>query len=115
MSEHTPGPWTCRKANSGEERWWVEADYKGEGPWYLAECAARPGENEANARLIAAAPELLEAALTQSELVAHNRSCQTCGDRGMSFSRPEPCAKSVALAKLAEKRRADAIAKAEGR
>lgn len=61
MSKHTPGPWTFRRARSGEHRWWIEGPGGDEKPWYIAETAGRGQENEANARLIAAAPELLAA------------------------------------------------------
>lgn len=60
MSKHTPGPWSIQRQNpsptTGE---WMVA---GKSPGYLAEvrdCGSGPVE--ANARLIAAAPDLLEA------------------------------------------------------
>ena len=53
---HTPGPWTLH-VGSGREAY-IEAM---EGDVLIAEC--HDGEAEANARLIAAAPELLEALL----------------------------------------------------
>ena len=67
MSKHTPGPWTMSRPMGtghleGREPWfWVSADRT-----LHLQVAACPdgyvaGENEANARLIAAAPELLEA------------------------------------------------------
>ncbi|MFN3836740.1 MAG: hypothetical protein ACK4MI_03410 [Brevundimonas sp.] len=70
---HTPGPW--RIDVSGSEDWSV--DYDGPSSTYMTICGARPQpvcfavepsaydndeEIEANARLIAAAPELLAAA-----------------------------------------------------
>lgn len=59
---HTPGPWSC-------ERIWdtpasrIHARVDGGVPIALAEAFTMraPGEKEANARLIAAAPDLLEA------------------------------------------------------
>ena len=67
MSKHTPGPWTMSRPMGtghleGREPWfWVSADRT-----LHLQVAACPdgyvaGENEANARLIAAAPDLLEA------------------------------------------------------
>lgn len=60
MSNHTPGPWRIERQNpsptTGE---WMIA---GSAPGYLAEirdCGS--GDPSANARLIAAAPDLLEA------------------------------------------------------
>ena len=67
MSKHTPGPWTMsRPMGTGH--------LEGREPWFRVsadrtlhlQVAACPdgyvaGENEANARLIAAAPDLLEA------------------------------------------------------
>lgn len=57
MSKHTPGPWVTSPEPNGKE-WVVDA-----GPWGICICADAPGlgSAEANARLIAAAPELLEA------------------------------------------------------
>lgn len=53
MSAHTPGPWTARK-HTDTKGWTVSAGNS------IASVKPRP-EAEANARLIAAAPELLEA------------------------------------------------------
>lgn len=55
MSEHTPGPW---HVHWGDKVWsGTEDDRK-----FIAEAwGEEPGESEANARLIAAAPSLLEA------------------------------------------------------
>lgn len=63
--QHTPGPWLVRVERAAMEtssaRYFVDA-----GKWVLAETKALPPrlteEAEANARLIAAAPDLLEAA-----------------------------------------------------
>ena len=51
MSKHTPGPWEAREHSDGSH-WFVDWD----GGW-----TAGDELSEANARLIAAAPELLEA------------------------------------------------------
>lgn len=55
MSTHTPGPWTVWSINPGSLAYWGLR-----GPTGLAPTLAGP-EGEANARLMAAAPELLEA------------------------------------------------------
>lgn len=64
MSAHTPGPWKALKATvRGETTEWFVTDDDDEGVAVIASCVTdKTGEpSEANARLIAAAPELLEA------------------------------------------------------
>ena len=65
MSKFTPGPWVAEKNKS----YWFVAPETGAGdgkPFQVADvCSSEPGHRdgwlqEANARLIAAAPELLE-------------------------------------------------------
>lgn len=51
-SKHTPGPWAAQK---GRTTWHVGTESRGVASIY------NYGEEEANARLIAAAPELLSA------------------------------------------------------
>lgn len=66
MSKHTPGPWNIRRAQfpvDGEYDYAIYSDVDR----VLAEVFGRAGQNifppaEANARLIAAAPDLLAAA-----------------------------------------------------
>jgi len=66
-TEHTPGPWKYEKWDSlaGEkhDRFIISVDYK--HPFldkvYIAEIGSLIIEKEANSKLIAAAPELLEA------------------------------------------------------
>jgi hypothetical protein len=58
MSQHTPGPWTLRKGRGVSVPWAIE----GEG-LTLAEVywsTHMDGDADANARLIAAAPEMRE-------------------------------------------------------
>ena len=57
MNKHTPGPWVTTPEPNGKE-WGVDA-----GPWGICICADAPGKGTAedNARLIAAAPDLLDA------------------------------------------------------
>lgn len=58
MSKHTPDKWTCAPDESENGEWDVKS-----GQWFVAVCCTNPGDGdtEANAHLIAAAPELLEA------------------------------------------------------
>ncbi len=57
MSKHTPGPWFCE---NGDNRWTIWDD---EGMACICDVHAgiEPDPSEANARLIAAAPDLLAA------------------------------------------------------
>jgi hypothetical protein len=64
MSKHTPGPWAVTKkqptvvVNEGGNRWVARAFIgNGKSPRFHND----PDEAEANARLIAAAPDLLDA------------------------------------------------------
>ena len=60
MNKHTPGPWTWTRSNEpGEVITWTL-----DGPRVLCrwwEGIGKPGSHDADARLIAAAPELLAA------------------------------------------------------
>ena len=91
---HTPGPWDISNTALTEGEFWIYAD--GE---YIASVDARAEEAEANAYLIAAAPELVNACLA----AYHQERC-LCEE----LERPEPgdCLSCV-LSK--------AIAEAEGR
>jgi len=65
-TKHTPGPWKVEKSSDGEL--WIEGYGKDkclwgvlEGPWKEIQDHVMPfTEREANAQLIAAAPDLLE-------------------------------------------------------
>ena len=57
-TKHTPGPWTYAIGQGLYEQRYVIDSTPGRA---LAVCAGFEPRNEANARLIAAAPELLEA------------------------------------------------------
>ena len=56
MSKHTPGPWTF---DNGIE--FIRTDTSPYGGWAVARVNIVRAEAKANARLIAAAPELLDA------------------------------------------------------
>lgn len=63
MNKHTPGPWKYGIELSSRSGEWLisfDAGYRGRGI-SIAETKAGSGQEEANARLISAAPELLEA------------------------------------------------------
>lgn len=63
MNKHTPGPWKYGIELSSRSGEWLisfDAGYRGRGIC-IAETRPGTGHEEANARLIAAAPELLEA------------------------------------------------------
>ena len=69
MSKHTPGPWKCGMDET-MGRYSIFERSKGRESevafcnWYLGSSAIGERIAEANARLIAAAPDLLEACLT---------------------------------------------------
>jgi hypothetical protein len=83
---HTPGPWDAECITDGA--WEIKSDPQ-QGPWKavcdvkanrLGEAAVTNDESESNARLIAAAPEMLEAckvALAESE-AANDTSPSAC-------------------------------------
>jgi hypothetical protein len=77
-TQHTPGPWhvekdtTYRRPNDGEQTYDNDSPIRiaDEGGW-IAELAYINGPEDADARLIAAAPDLLEA-LKEISGTAHN-------------------------------------------
>lgn len=56
MSKHTQGPWAFQDGDTA-----VFKDHKGGPSTVIADCGPYIPENQANAQLIAAAPEMLEA------------------------------------------------------
>ena len=81
---HTPGPWAFRPSPDNDERYWIDGpigltpmirDEKIGPP--IANTALRPSitESEANARLIASAPDLLATLKKIAEL--QDDKCQT--------------------------------------
>lgn len=78
MSErHTAGPWLATNEHHGPTVWRIEstsADYVNEG-WVIADFHGPDGE--ANARLSAAAPELLNL-MRQLLRITPHRSLDTC-------------------------------------
>jgi len=101
MAEHTPGPWTVDYDDDG-----VEIRAAGD----LMGTIIHGGAMDANARLIAAAPMLLQAAkaLLQRGPVGIESECHWCGREGEDT---EHCSNDDCMGPLARA----AIAKAEGR
>ena len=64
VTKHTPGPWVADD-NEGFSMWKIYSRMSPSGSWVQGPCVAKvigdSAEADANARLIAAAPELLEA------------------------------------------------------
>jgi hypothetical protein len=84
-SKHTPGPWKAQPREFPEGQWFLEGQWEVvstcEIEWLIAAAAPHiDGDpDEANARLIAAAPELLEALISATRCLAwhveeHGRS-----------------------------------------
>jgi hypothetical protein len=76
MSAHTPGPWTIRRASQGKP-YQIEGATRDITRWGGLS-APMSHEAEANARLIAAAPDLLEA--LQYVLSAHGEQLHCAFD-----------------------------------
>lgn len=64
-AQHTPGPWSFRKNYNGS------LDFFAEDGARVIMCNARLLNQDANARLIAAAPDLLDAAIKTVEENGH--------------------------------------------
>ena len=60
---YTPGPWKATRSNPAEgyDCWWITANHRNNFEKDLATVAGGASTSEANARLIAAAPEMFEA------------------------------------------------------
>ena len=63
MTKHTPGPWWIDDRRVADGALQVQAQHRGEGSSYCVASVNGWEVPEANARLIAAAPELLAALL----------------------------------------------------
>jgi hypothetical protein len=111
MSEHTPGPWELWRDGSGAMQISV-------GDFVICNrnpVEHRARESDANARLIAAAPDMLEA-LRIDELL-HTVGFNQLAARQISNEARTAYAigGTLALRKLGDDKRRTAIAKAEGR
>lgn len=60
--KHTPGPWEAKPHPTRQGRWFVQAHFYGDEIKQSDVCELSNDNREANARLIAAAPDLLSVA-----------------------------------------------------
>lgn len=67
-TQHTPGPWKTDIPYRGDKYRYVIAD-QAPFPHEIARLEVARGQTEANARLIAAAPELLESLIEVTEIL----------------------------------------------
>lgn len=80
MTQHTPGPWQAVKDQFGGTVGATRIDAaNGHAVAYARERGPNGHDGEANARLIAAAPELLEALKELARLVHQNNALQHAG------------------------------------
>jgi len=117
--KHTPGPWKFGKELTARSVEWLvsfDAGSKGRGI-AIAETCAGSGNEDANARLIAAAPELLEACQTFAEWLRR----EDAGFPEETRCAPDGAAKwrewfdeNIRICALAQKQARAAIAKATG-
>jgi hypothetical protein len=68
-TQHTPGPWVALSTHPGQYAIIPTKHQKHENMWTLAYIRDFQSNDKANARLIAAAPELLEALQAAAELI----------------------------------------------
>jgi hypothetical protein len=116
MSEYTPGPWTMKYDASPEGGEYFHGIVDAKGRKIVAQGLALAiggfdGEPMANARLIAAAPDLLAAAMALEKAeTERNDDCEECGGEG----EPEACGTCFPPFDDARVMRRAAIAKATG-
>lgn len=116
MSGHTPGPWTARK-HTDTAGWTVSSGNS------IASVPPQRGEGEAeaNARLIAAAPELLEIVLAVESMARECESCEGSGHQPGCTADDEACHNCGGLGEVIDAAGGEipamraAIAKAKGR
>jgi hypothetical protein len=108
MTKHTPGPWhVVEKAEHKGKGILHIVEEGGNSYWEIATLMTHDAELEANARLIAAAPELLEALeeiVTELHGAIYNRALSTWATKEVAYKHADG---------LVEKYRA-LIAKAKG-
>lgn len=95
MSKHTSGEWRVTPEENGNE-YGVDS-----GKWGICICADAPGDGsaEANARLIAAAPELLSALEALLDYVGDERLIDIVTGEPMGFEADEITSARDAIAK----------------
>ena len=96
---HTAGPWIARYSDRFDNYQIFGAGPTGQRPWICnTKCESVPSQHEANARLIAAAPELLEALKGLAEDYT-----AVCHDRQSKYKSPNGiCALDNALAAISK-------------
>jgi len=99
-AQHTSGPWRATPGNSQMSDPGTTIYHRGQ--WGVYSDADAHGDHEADARLIAAAPELLKVA--QAYMVAFERHCitNTHGARDFDFSGDIARLASAAIAKATQ-------------
>lgn len=98
MSEHTPGPWhTKLDPYSPTRQWLIYAEHDDEFEAYLVRVVG--SQDEANANLIAAAPDLLAVLEAQGHgswlQISNSRTPKHC----LTCKKPYPCPAAQAIAK----------------
>lgn len=118
MTEYTPGPWTVdprRRTGAASYDIHILATAACSAIAVAFDLYARDGgalTRDANARLIASAPDLFEAALRLEMAELAHANCEECGDEPELA--PECCAVCFPLFDDARGMRRNAIAKARG-
>lgn len=108
---HTPGPWDFELDEDGSTVFVVDPL---PGRIVIAEIQNQP-EQEANGRLMAAAPDLLESARIDQALQMRGYTIATARSISEEAEMAYLLAGPGGLRKLAQRKRVAAIAKAEGR
>ncbi len=72
MSKHTPGPWKIADGDSLRCSLWGWSIMSSDGYWVAVAHEEEEESDKANARLIAAAPEMLEALKRVEDWMIHN-------------------------------------------
>ena len=81
-AQHTPGPWEVADCLMNEDERWVHSSELGgviAGVWPWGDDEVGEQQREANARLIAAAPDLLAALDNLVSFMTDDHTCQDCG------------------------------------
>lgn len=80
MSGHTPGPWGAPywDSNPGDRGWWIHNGKQGAAEYAVAVTFSLNPQGEADARLIAAAPELLEALYEGRRAIGDHHAPNDC-------------------------------------
>ena len=98
-SKHTPGPWDCSQVHVDNGNFWIGTakDYIGELYPANSDLCISEEEAEANARLIAAAPVLLEALKGMIEAGHLGVKLNVRKPEHFSWMNAEACARKAVL------------------